>query len=89
MDIPEKGKVVVEFEAPWCGPCQFLAPVLKKVTEEMNLKLLKVDVDQDSELATKYNVRAIPTVIVFDDGKPVNQFTGALPSDKIREFLKD
>nr|AIT83213.1 thioredoxin-like protein [Inonotus obliquus] len=85
-----KGKVVlVDFYADWCGPCKMLSPILAKLTATENtesvktgsgrsLDLVTIDTEEQGELAMKYEVRALPTVIAFKDGKPVEKFVGAL-----------
>ncbi|KAJ9109081.1 hypothetical protein QFC21_000409 [Naganishia friedmannii] len=69
------GIVLVDFYATWCNPCKMLTPVLKKVAEQKNIDLVTIDVDENNEIAAKYQIRAMPTVIAFKDGKVVNQFT--------------
>ena len=72
-----KGQVLVDFWATWCGPCQMLAPVLDEIGhEQKDLKIVKVDVDSEQELAVKYNVSSIPTVIIFKDGQIVDTIIG-------------
>ena len=63
--------VVVDFWAPWCGPCKAIAPILEELAEELGgaVKICKVNVDNNSEVATKYEIRAIPTILIFKDGK--------------------
>ncbi|CAA7271476.1 unnamed protein product [Cyclocybe aegerita] len=87
---------VVDFYADWCGPCHQLAPVIENLTNEphksgsgLPFDLVKVDTDSDAgqELAMKYKVRAMPTVIAFRDGAPVEQFVGALPDSAVKGFL--
>ena len=81
--------VIVDFWAEWCGPCKTLGPTLERLTTEAGgaVELAKIDVDQNQELAQQFGVQSIPTVIAFRDGKPVNQFTGALPETQVRDFM--
>ena len=72
-----KGKVLVDFWATWCGPCQMLSPILEEIgNEHQELKIIKVDVDEQNELAIKYNVNSIPTVIIFNNGQIVETIIG-------------
>lgn len=72
-----KGTVIVDFFATWCGPCKMLAPVLEKVADKHpDVKIVKVDVDQSSDLASKYGVMGVPTMIVFKDGQIANKAVG-------------
>lgn len=79
-------RVLVDFYANWCGPCKLLGPVLEKVSDE--IKVLKVNVDENQELARKYGVMSIPCVILFANGREVKRNVGFVPEGKLREFIK-
>ncbi len=81
-----KGVVVVDFFATWCGPCKMLGPVFEKVSNEIGdrAKFFKIDVDESGYIAQKYGVAAIPTMIIFKDGVPVENLAGFMPKENIR-----
>lgn len=88
--IAQDGKtVLVDFWATWCGPCRMIAPVLEEVAKERpDVTICKVDVDEERELALEYGVSSIPTLLVFRDGKVVNQSIGAMPKERILAMLQ-
>jgi len=81
--------VVVDFWAPWCGPCKSLKPILEKLAAEYGgqFRLAKINSDDNQALATRYGVRGIPSVKAFVDGEPVAEFSGALPEAEVRAFI--
>ena len=90
VDASATTPVVVDFWAPWCGPCRALGPILEKLEREYagRFKLVKVNSDENQELAAAFNVRSIPYVLAFRGGKPVAQFVGALPEGQVRAFVE-
>ena len=85
-----EGLVLVDFFADWCGPCKMLAPVLEKLAEEFgdDLKVYKVNVDNDMEIARQFNVVSIPSLFLLKDGIVVNSTMGFQKLDALREFVK-
>ena len=87
--LSQKGKVLVDFYADWCGPCRMMTPIIEEVAEELKdeLKVFKVNVDNNQELAIKYDVMSIPTIIVFENGVPKKTFIGVTDKNEILEQL--
>jgi len=84
-----EGKVLIDFFATWCGPCRMIAPAIEEIAEEKagELAVYKVDIDQSPELASRYGIRGVPTLMVFEGGKPVGQIVGAQPKANILQMI--
>lgn len=84
----KEGIVFVDFFATWCGPCKMLSPIVDEVSNEItDVKFLKVDVDDNSEIAAKYNIMSIPTLIIFKDGEVKDKHTGLLSKSDLVDFI--
>jgi putative thioredoxin len=90
LDASKTVPVVVDFWAPWCGPCRSLTPIIEKVVGEFKgrVKLVKVNSDDNPELSQAFRVQSIPNVIAFKDGRAVSQFVGAQPESQVRTFIE-
>lgn len=88
--LKAEGTVLVDFFADWCGPCKMMSPIIEQISEEGigNLKVGKVNVDDNGELAEKYNVMSIPTIVVFRGGMPVKGFVGVTSKEEIENAIK-
>ena len=87
--LESKIPVLVDFWAPWCRPCLMAAPVLEELAKEYANKITfaKLDVDQNAQTAAKYNIMAIPNLIIFKEGKPVSQIVGFKPKEELKKDL--
>ena len=89
LEASREVPVIVDFWAPWCGPCKTLGPVLEKAVAEAEgaVRLVKVNIDENPEIAQQLRIQSIPTVYAFKDGQPVDGFMGALPESQIKAFV--
>ncbi|MDD7215869.1 MAG: thioredoxin [Anaerovoracaceae bacterium] len=86
--LQAEGTVLVDFWASWCGPCRMIAPAVEKISEEHpDVKVCKVNIDDEQELAIKYGVMSIPTLMVVKNGEVVNTAVGLRPKEEIEELL--
>lgn len=88
--LKSEGKVLVDFYADWCGPCKMMTPIIEQIENAVqeNVKVGKVNVDSNQELAIKYNVMSIPTIMIFQNGRPIKTFIGVTDKQEILEILK-
>ena len=88
--IDSKLPVLVDFWAEWCGPCRMIGPALEEISDEMfgKLKIAKVNIDDDPEWASKYNVRSIPTMLIFKGGELVATKLGAEPKSSLKSWIE-
>ena len=86
----EKGTVIVDFYADWCAPCRMIGPVLEQIAEENeDIKVVKVNVDENIELANQFGIRGIPALLVLKEGKTVAQRAGFMPKDALVDWIKN
>ncbi len=90
IEASREATVLVDFWAPWCGPCKQLTPVLEKVVKEAKgaVKLVKINIDENKRIAAQMRIQSIPAVYAFKNGQPVDGFMGALPESQVRDFIK-
>lgn len=88
--IASHPKVLIDFSAEWCGPCKVLGPILHEVKESMGeeVKIVKIDVDKNPELAGAYQVQGVPTMILFKEGAQVWRQSGVMPKNQIEQIIK-
>ena len=84
----KKGLVIVDFFANWCSPCRMLIPVLEEIEEETNIKVLKVNVDEQMELASEFHVSSIPFLVFYKDGKRVGEHLGYIPKPNLLKTIE-
>ncbi|KAJ1287209.1 hypothetical protein BS78_03G413500 [Paspalum vaginatum] len=92
-DLLEKSEkpLLVDFYATWCGPCQYMVPILQEVSEKLSdkIQVVKIDTEKYTSIASRYRIEALPTFIIFKDGKPCYRFEGALPANQMIEQIEN
>jgi len=83
----KSGTTIVDFWAEWCGPCKMVTPVLEAIAEENNARLLKINVDEDTELASALNITSIPVIMLYTDGEKLKHMIGAKPKPALQKAL--
>ena len=87
--INDPRPVIVDFHALWCSPCKMQSPILKEVAAELgdNVRIIKIDVDANNQIASRYNVQSVPTIIVFKNGKQVWRQSGVVSKSQLKSIL--
>ena len=86
-EVMESNKVLVDFNATWCGPCRMLKPILDEFSENSTIKVCSMDVDANEKIAMEYGVMSIPCLILFENGKEVKRNVGFIGMDELKEFV--
>ena len=88
LELSKKQLVLVDFWADWCHPCKILSPLLENLEKEYDFKLVKINTEEEPEIAQDFGIMSIPNVILFKDGKPIDMFVGAYPEPAVREIIE-
>lgn len=86
-ELIKEGLVVVDFYATWCGPCKMIGPVLEELSQELDIKVVKVDVDEHLELAKNFAIMSVPTILIYKNNEIVDKLIGFMPKDELKEKI--
>lgn len=89
IDDIKEGTVIVDLWAEWCGPCKMVTPVLEEIAQETGVRLLKINVDEEQELATQLGVTSIPVIMLYENGAKIKHIIGAKPKPALKKALFD
>lgn len=87
METKQSGVTIVDFWASWCGPCRMMNPVLEELDSEGQIKVYKVNVDEQQQLTSKHQIQSIPTILVYKDGVEQGEIVGAMPLTQLKEYI--
>ena len=86
-ELVKEGLVVVDFYATWCGPCKMIGPVLEELSQELEIKVVKVDVDEHLEIAKNFAIMSVPTILIYKNNEIVDKLIGFMPKDELKEKI--
>lgn len=90
QDEVKEGLTLVDFWAPWCGPCHMIAPILEELDKEIaEVKIAKLNIDENQMTATQLGIQSIPTMVLYEDGEPKEQIIGVQPKELLKEYLEN
>lgn len=90
-EVEKDGVVLIDFFAPWCGPCRMLAPIIEEIASDGNhgAKICRINTDEENELSTRFGIMSVPTLILFKDGKPISTLVGLKTKKEVLNFIKN
>lgn len=89
VGLNNKGYEIIDFYADWCGPCKMMAPVIEQYNKEAKYKITKMNVDKNTDLANKSDIKAIPTIVPYKDGQEVSRFLGFKPIEDLKKWVEE
>ena len=86
-ELIKEGLVVADFYATWCGPCKMIGPVLEDLSQELDIKVVKVDVDEHLEIAKQFGIMSVPTLLIYKNNEIIDKLIGFMPKDELKEKI--